>query len=399
MKKFILTGFALAALFLTSCGDDDNNGGGSSVSFFDGTTLRGTVTENYEIPAGNYILQGDVYVESGVTLTIAPGTTFTASRADGIDTFIVKKDATIIAEGTAAQPIIFTADVHEKGQWGGITVCGNAPVNFGVGEGADFQQISPAIAEVRNLEYGGSQSGDSSGALKYVVVAYGGAQLTPESEFNGFSFYGVGSGTEVENIVSYMGKDDGMEFFGGTVGATNLLSLYSGDDSVDWTEGWTGTVSNIYISMESDADSGFEGDGNGLNNDADPASNPQLSNISIIGGAGNGEGMNLREGTNVNISNVFMSGFDVSDDMKYIEIDSDRSTAFITDGTFQLTNIDFNTPTAGLKIDFDSVYDDVAFDGSLSTLGLPGFTEGTSTGAGAGADMPAWADWFTALSL
>lgn len=396
MKKLFLTGLALTALLATSCGDDDsnNNDQGTGVSFFDGTTLKGTVTENFEIPAGDYVLQGDVVVENGVTLTLNPGTTFTAKNSDGLDVLLVKQGGTIMAQGTAEAPIVFTADVHEKGQWGGITICGKAPVNFGVGAGEEFEQISPAIAEVRNLEYGGNQTGDSSGTLSYVVVAYGGAQLTPESEFNGFSFYGVGSGTTVNNIVSFNGKDDGMEFFGGTVGATNLISLYSGDDSVDWTEGWTGTVSNIYISMESDADSGFEGDGNGLNNDADPASNPQLSNISIVGGTGNGEGMNLREGTNVYINEVFMTGFDVSADMKYIEIDSDRSTAFITAGTFRLTNINFDGPTAGSKIDFDSMYTDVAFDGALSTLGLTGFTESSSTGAGASAAMPSWASWF-----
>ena len=148
-----------------------------------------------------------------------------------------------MADGTAADPIVFTADVPEKGQWGGITIAGRAPVNFGILEDpedeASFVQ-SPAIAEVRQLPYGGSTPGDNSGTLNYVRVEYGGAQLTPESEFNAFTFYGVGSGTTLTNLQAYNGKDDGFEFFGGTVNASNLVATGSGDDSVDWTEGWTG---------------------------------------------------------------------------------------------------------------------------------------------------------------
>ena len=45
------------------------------------------------------------------------------------------------------------------------------------------------------------------------------------SEFNNITFYAVGSGTIVENIVSYKGTDDGVEFFGGTVSAkTSFLT-------------------------------------------------------------------------------------------------------------------------------------------------------------------------------
>lgn len=392
VKKTALLSLAVVSLFI-SCSD---NGGLTIIppggTNFDGVTLRGTILEDLTIPAGSYILQGDVVVEDGVTLTIEAGTTFTASNADGLDMFIVKQGGTVLANGTANNPIVFTADIPEKGQWGGITIAGSAPVNFGMGEGVNFQQVSPAIAEVRNLPYGGDTDGDSSGILNYVRVEYGGAQLTPESEFNAFSFYGVGSGTTLTNLQAYYGKDDGFEFFGGTANASNLIAVGAGDDSVDWTEGWTGTVANVYILLESDADSGFEGDGNGLNNGASPASNPQISNVTIIGVDGVGEGMNLREGTNVAIDNVYMEGFDgAGSDQKYIEIDSDTTIGYITEGSFTITNINFNSPAAGLKIDFDHTYTDVAFDELLSDLGLAGFTESASTGAGNGAGVPSWA--------
>lgn len=399
MKKVQIFGLALGIALFTSCSDDNPAGpdNPANPTFFDGTILKGAVTKDFTIPSGSYILKGDVTVENGVTLVIEAGTIFTASNSDGIDVFIVKQGGTVIADGTADQPIVFTADVQEKGQWGGITIAGRAPVNFGIGEGEAFQQVAPAIAEVRNLPYGGNMPDDNSGMLNYVRVEYGGAQLTPESEFNAFTFYGVGSGTTLSNLQAYYGKDDGFEFFGGTVNATNLVATACGDDSLDWTEGWTGSVSNIYITMESDADSGFEGDGNGLNNNAMPASNPQLSNITIIGADGVGEGINLREGTNVAIDNVYISGFDgAAGDQKYIEIDSQNTTTYISEGSFILTHIDFNDPAAGFKIDFDTEPEDVLFDGFLADLGLPGFTENEeATGAGNGADLPEWATEWT----
>ena len=115
------------------------------------------------------------------------------------------------------------------------------------------------------------------------------------------------------------------------------------------------TLTNVYITLESDADSGFEGDGNGLNNSATPASNPTISNVTIIGVNSVGEGMNLREGTNASISEVYMEGFDgIESDQKYIEIDSENTMGYVNSGEFQLTNINFNSPAAGLKVDFPS---------------------------------------------
>lgn len=400
-KTSVLTLILSIALFI-SC-EDNGNDDPTPINNFDGVTLRGTILEDLTIPAGSYTLQGDVVVENGVTLTIEPGTTFTARNADGLDLLIVRQGGTLIANGTANNLIVFTADEQEAGQWGGITIAGRAPVNFGIEDDSQFTTISPAIAEVRNLPYGGTSLADNSGILNYVRVEYAGAQLTPESEFNSFSFYGVGSGTTLTNLQAYNGKDDGFEFFGGTVNASNLIATGCEDDSLDWTEGWTGSVSNIYIVLGSNSDSGFEGDGNGLNNDAEPFSNPQLSNISIIGTNGVGEGMNLREGTNVNIDNVYLTGFDLGGDLKYIEIDSENTIAYIYDGSFELTNINFGGPAAGVKIDFpanddpvisdyvDGAPNDIPFDGNLSDLSLNSFTESDSTGAGAGADVPDWA--------
>ncbi len=138
---------------------------------------------------------------------------------------------------------------------------------------------------------------------------------------NGVAFQGVGSGTTVNYLQVHRNADDGVEFFGGTVNATNLLLTGNVDDSLDWTFGWTGNVQFVVIQQySSGGDQGIEADNNGGNNSATPRSNPTLSNLSIIGPAGTTAssdiGILLREGTGATILNSIVqdmnqSGLDI----------------------------------------------------------------------------------------
>ncbi len=57
-------------------------------------------------------------------------------------------------------------------------------------------------------------------------------------------------------------------------------------------------------------DRGIEADNNGDNNEANPYSNPTLSNITLTGYSGSeSDGMKLREGTKADIKNVLISNF------------------------------------------------------------------------------------------
>ena len=50
--------------------------------------------------------------------------------------------------------------------------------------------------------------------MKYVRVEYGGRKIGDgTSETNTMTFYTVGAGTILENLVAYKGTDDGYEFF------------------------------------------------------------------------------------------------------------------------------------------------------------------------------------------
>lgn len=116
-----------------------------------------------------------------------------------------------------------TAELKQAGAWGGIHICGNAPTNAEGGVGS---------SEIGGATYGGNITDDNSGILQYVRVEYGGYTITEDTEANGFTFYGVGSGTTVDHCVAYKGSDDGFEWFGGTVNASNLVSINNSDDSL-----------------------------------------------------------------------------------------------------------------------------------------------------------------------
>jgi hypothetical protein len=254
-------------------------------------------------------LDGAVNVVAPAVLTIEAGTVVTG--ADGADYLAINTGAKIHAEGTAESPIIFTSlqdlvgEGASAGNWGGLTILGNAQTNKGSSTyEAGTQSFGSESADA---------NGESSGVLKYVQIKYTGYEVEANKELNGLSLAGVGSGTVVENIEVYVGADDGVELWGGTVNISNIAIIGAGDDSLDWTDGWTGTATNIYIQQTDNVTSedprGIEADSNGDNPTQEPISNPTISYMTIE--ATNGEaqqGVLLRRGTSASISNSIVVG-------------------------------------------------------------------------------------------
>ena len=105
--------------------------------------------------------------------------------------------------------------------------------------------------------------------------------------------------------------DDGIEFFGGTTNAKYIALNGNADDSLDYTDGWTGKVQYVLIDHAADdADQGFEFDNNGDDNVATPRSNPTISNFTIVGKEGGDSdiGMLIREGTAIRLANGIVTG-------------------------------------------------------------------------------------------
>lgn len=246
---------------------------------------------------------------SGTTLTIPAGMTVRA-LASGADVYIaIAQGARIVANGTADSPIVFTSDASSPaaGDWGGLILLGRAPINSVTGN-------ATSTSEIASLPYGGQIPSDDSGTVRYLRVEYSGGAADGQSENNGLSFYGVGNGTLVEYVESFEGKDDGFEFFGGTVNVNFLYAVNNQDDSIDWTEGYSGNITNAYVKHGADHDKGVEADG--FNTDFSNAggyfSKPTVTNLTIIG-VGNTvgtEAVRLRSGTQGIFNNLLIQGFE-----------------------------------------------------------------------------------------
>jgi len=301
----------VCSLALGGCSDDDDDDDNVDPGD-DIVVLTGTIVDNLTLTADKeYLLRGGVFVGNGTdmtVLTIEPGTViYGESATNGM--LVVNRGSRIMAEGTAQAPIVMTSDkaVGDRGRsdWGGLIINGRAPLNSG----------DVAFGEGGTGTYGGTNPADDSGVLKYVRVEFAGREISPDNELNGIAFQGVGSGTTVDYIQVHMGKDDGVEMFGGNVNIKHVLVTGCGDDQLDWTDGWRGKGQFIAIQMYGDAgDRGIEADNNGEDNDAAPRSHPTLYNLTIVAdraaaAGNNGIGMLLREGTGASIHNAIVLGF------------------------------------------------------------------------------------------
>lgn len=237
----------------------------------------GNITANETWTADNiYIITGKVVVNSGVTLTIQPGTIIKGAEGTGTlaSALVVAQGGKINAVGTASQPIIFTSvldniqvgqltgtnlDENDQGLWGGLIILGYAPIS--AADGDVLSQIEGIPASDAFGAFGGSNSSDDSGDLAYISIRHGGALIGAGNEINGLTLGGVGSGTSISNIEVVSNLDDGIEFFGGTVNVSNVLIGHQGDDGIDIDMNYSGTVTNFVVINGVNSDKSLEVDG------------------------------------------------------------------------------------------------------------------------------------------
>ena len=377
MKNNLFLGLAIITM-LFSCTTDDtadiviNDNSDNSVTnnttTGGGTTptgqtinLSGNYTQNLTLdPINTYILNGPLIMNSGTTLTIPAGMTIKA-LASGASVYIaISQGAKIDAQGTASEPIILTSNASSPaaGDWGGLILLGKAPINSVSG-------TATSTSEIGSLPYGGTDATDDSGIVKYLRVEYSGGAADGSSENNGLSFYGIGNGTLVEYVESFEGKDDGFEFFGGTVEVSYLASINNQDDSIDWTEGFSGKITNAYVKHGADHDKGIEADGynSDYGNNASPKfwANPTLTNVTIIGnGSDSGEAIRLRVGTKGSLNNIYIQGFSKAFGI-HGDAGDNPTGAWVLDGTLHATDVTFNDVTTKLDNQTSETFTDADF--------------------------------------
>lgn len=385
ISKFLSLAVLAALALNTSCSSDDDSSGGDGDSTFvlDRENLTGEINDGEVIlESGTYKLTGKLIVNAGAKLTIRPGVRVEATQATAGDFAAVRyiavaQDGEIDVQGTSSSPVVMTAAVQSPGAWGGLVLCGRAPINKGL----------TASAEVSDLTYGGSMPGHSSGSITYLRLEYTGFSYNSEKEFNGLSLFGVGSGTVIQNVQAYEGSDDGFEWFGGTVNASNLVVYNShesvGDDLFDWTEGWVGTGQNWYGVRTNAGNRGIEADNNSNNHVASPISNPTINNLTLVGlgeadTSSETQAVKLRVGTKAMFDNVVLSNWKTGFDIQH-----DEGIGYVTDGSLAATNVKFEDITT------NSVGKNTAGD----TIDVSAFftINESATGAGNGANAPSWA--------
>jgi len=369
-SRFILTICAFSSA-LSGCADKGDSGAAGStagdgsgsglISCVNGLAeLSGTYDEDITIGpsvCGAFLLTGGVFIgkdsgDSGVTLTVEAGTTIYGDPATG-GFLAIQQGSFIEANGTADAPIVFTSAQavgnRARSDWGGLILNGKAPIN-NCSDGSDEVAGCTAQAEGDAGTYGGDDPADSSGSLQYVRIEFGGTEISPENEVNGLALQGVGSGTTLSHIQVHMNKDDGIEFFGGTANADHLVITGAGDDSLDWTDGWSGTVSHVCIAhFDDDGDRGIEADNNGDENNALPRSSPSISYVSLVGAGTDRTGMTLREGTAVSLSHVAVAGFDKG----CLDIDDDATHAQLDAGALTITDSVLGCGEQNFTVDTD----------------------------------------------
>ncbi|MBP1650620.1 MAG: hypothetical protein H6Q26_777 [Bacteroidetes bacterium] len=336
----------ISAALVSSCKKDAGIAGDRALSATQvvptSSTLSGVLGTGHTVVDSIHLtssvawhLSGLVYVDSADVLIIDAGTTIrgdlsTSSSVPG-GGLVITRGAKLLAQGTAASPIVFTsaATTPVSGDWSGIVLLGNAPTNHSGRVQVEGIPTNPPA----DATYGGTTGtscSDNSGILTYVRIEYAGYELSTDNEINGLTLAGVGSGTTINHVEVYKSKDDAFEFFGGCVSPSSLIAVDALDDMFDFDNGFSGTINYaLGLSDTTRADksqsNGIESDNNSTGDStASPVTLPVVNHMTIVGvtptrasitngqpsGTGSyGRAAHLRRSSRFNIQNSVFLGF------------------------------------------------------------------------------------------
>ena len=284
----------------------------------------------------------------GTRLIIDAGNTMVFRAADSY--VRIARGSQIFAEGSAAEPIVFTADEDailgvgtesDRGLWGGLQINGNGRTNKchdgtatgNLQDAGIASQFEPpadgsgnphnchAEAEGRPATYGGNNNAENSGVLTYVVVKHAGFEVVDGDELNAITLNGVGSGTTISHVQTYTSLDDGFEMFGGAVNLDHIVAVNVGDVSIDYSEGYNGDIQYAVVVHTSGGNRCIEGDntGGGRDDGITPRTKLRISNLTCVtsnidedagtnpSSKGDSEGPLFREGVHFEMYNSIVT--------------------------------------------------------------------------------------------
>lgn len=353
--------------------------------------------------------------DTDVELTIEPGVIIYAAGSSFLN---VNRGNTIQANGTADRPIIFTSrdnvlglnGASSSGQWGGVVLSGRAPVTDCIAAGATPGSVNcerqvegaadPAI-------FGGATANDSSGSMTYVQIRYSGFVLSGDNELQSLTTGGIGSGTTLENIMSYNSSDDGVEFFGGRVNVKNLIVVGAEDDSIDTDTGVKANLQYVIaIQRPGAGDTIIEADSDNAFNDSTPRQNTRISNATFVHQNANDQVVRIRGFADYSIANSVIWS---RNDTPCLRVDgqeeltrtagADEAGPVAFDSLVLDCSAPFRDSSGATAADIQAVFDagtnnNSAFTNTLSML----FQNGSNENGVPVFDVTAWSSFFELAS-
>jgi len=253
-------------------------------------------------PAKVYLLRSLIVVRSGGKLVIPAGTVIRGlanqqSSPKQYATIVVERGGYIQIDGTATNPVVMTSakpiGSRDRGDWGGIVLCGKAVNN----QGPDVQMEGFNNISLNNTlaKHGGINDDDNSGSINNLRIEFGGLAFEPNKEINAITFGSVGRNTIVNNIQVSFSGDDSYEWFGGTVNCKHVIAFKGTDDDFDTDFGYRGAVQfgiafkdTSYFDLSWNATGGsssetFESDNDASGSGRLPLTSAVFSNMTCVG--------------------------------------------------------------------------------------------------------------------
>ncbi len=195
MKKYLILAIAVLIGF-ASCKKDNETEPDNNTNPGSTTTVTQNITVNTTWSKNNvYVIDGTLRID-GATLTIEPGTVVKFTEGSQIEVGYSTQNSTLIANGTAAEPIIFTSvsSTPVAGDWDYIY--------FGSGATSDCSMSYCTIMYGGGYasNYGMIELSDAKISMTHCTLKYSeyyGICLNDEAEFKNFTQ------NTIENIGSY----------------------------------------------------------------------------------------------------------------------------------------------------------------------------------------------------
>jgi len=275
----------------------------------DSTTLNNSsgkleITSTLTLNASTvYLLKTMLVIKSGGKLIVPAGSLIRCRANINVSpkeyaTISVERGGLIDIQGTLSNPVVFTSvkpvGSRDRGDWGGILLCGNAVNN----QGASIQMegFNNVAFDNQLAFYGGNNDADNSGSITYCRLEFGGFAFEANKEINGLTFGSVGSKTKIDNVQVSFSGDDSYEWFGGTVNCKHLIAYKGTDDDFDTDFGFRGGVQfgigqkdSSYFDLTWSASSGastsecFESDNDAAGSGKLPLTAAVFTNMTCVG--------------------------------------------------------------------------------------------------------------------